>query len=135
GTACRAPARARAAPGRAPAGRPARGRARATAARARSRLLLHRLAELCERAGEPGLYRSLADPERGGRLLLGELEEVAAGDRVAVLLGEPLDRGEQLLVRLAREESRLGGRDRVPRAVLSSRTERQGVAPAGGAAA
>ena len=74
-------------------------------------------------------------PERGRGLLLGELEQVAAGDRVAVVVGQPLDRREQPLLVLARDERRLGGRDRVPRAGLVDRAQDEPLAAARRAAA
>ena len=62
---------------------------------------------------------------------LRELQEVAAGDREAALLGEPVHGVEQAGPGLAAEQSRLGGRDRVPRAVCSGHAQREGIAPAG----
>ena len=57
-----------------------------------------------ERAREPRLHRPEANAEHRRRLLLGELEEVAARDRVAVLVRQTLDRVEQPRAALAREQ-------------------------------
>ena len=48
-----------------------------------------------------------------------------------MLLGEPVHGVEQASPGLAAEQSRLGGRDRVPRAVCSGHAQREGIAPAG----
>src|SRR5205823_14651113 len=95
-----------------PAAPRARGRAPAAGARAESQLSLQLLAQALERAREARLHGSAAHAERRCGLVLGEVEEEAARDRVAVVVGEALDGGQQLLLVLAREQSRLGGRDR-----------------------
>jgi hypothetical protein len=56
-----------------------------------------RLAQASERARQPGLDRAAGAAERRGSLPLGHLEEVVAGDRLAVDLEPPGDRPQQLL--------------------------------------
>src|SRR5206468_7038919 len=97
---CPAPAEARA---------PARGRR--ACAPARSRLEL--LSQARERAGGPRLDRSLAHREHLRRLSLRELEEVPAGDDVAVALVETVDPLEQVAEAFPLERGRLGRRGRV----------------------
>src|SRR5205814_9073105 len=75
--------------------------------------------------------RTAANAEGRRGLLLRELEEVAAGHGVAMLVGEALDGGQQPLLRLPGEQSRLGGRDRVPRTDLGGRPQREPLAPNG----
>ncbi len=74
-------------------------------------------------------------PSAFGRLALGEVEQVAAGDHRAVALVERSERGEQLPALAAGEQRGLGRRSRVPRGPLLRGAEREARAPPGGAAA
>ena len=67
-----------------------------------------------ERPGEPRLDRPGADAERSRGLGLGEVEEVAAGDRLTVVLRQPVERGDELLAPLGAEQGRLRGGGRLP---------------------
>src|SRR5205809_606838 len=73
-------------------------RDREARARGSSRVLLPELGtQTLERAREPRLDGAAAAAERGGRLLLREVEEVAAGDGDAMVLVEPVHGREQLV--------------------------------------
>ena len=73
------------------------------------------------------------DPERCGGLLFRELEEVSAGEHVAIVVGQPLDGAQESLPALARERGCLG--ILAVRSRLHCRAQRQRGAPAAGAAA
>src|SRR6185312_6042764 len=60
-----------------------------------------------ERPVRPRLHGSAGDAERGGGLLLREVEEVAAGEHVAVVVAEALDRGQEPLPALSRDRGLL----------------------------
>src|SRR5204863_3595979 len=60
--------------------------------------------------------------------VLGQTEEVSARDDEPVLLGEPVDGVQQQIATLEPEDSRLGGRGRVPRADLPRGTQRERIA-------
>ena len=74
-----------------------------------------------ERAGEARLHRAAADAERRRDLLLGQVEEVAQPHGEALLLAEPVERGEELGRDARTLERALGGRGRVPRAASAAR--------------
>ena len=111
----------------------------ASALRSRSSSVIELLPQLgaqpLERPRQPRLDRAAADAERGRRLLLGELEEVAAGERFAVVVAEPA-RAPRAAPRSARpSDRRLGGRGRVPRGRVRRGAERErlrGGRPSGG---
>src|SRR5206468_4176564 len=92
-------------------------------------------AQSFERAREPRLDCAATAAERGRGLLLRQIEEVAARDRLAVMLFETVHGGEQLLASLRAEECRLGGRGRVPRDDVPGRAQRDRLAAAAGATA
>src|SRR5438045_6110207 len=55
----------------------------------------------------PRLRRAASDPQRGGRFLLRELEEVAAGEHVAIVVAQSLYGGQEPLPALAPESGLL----------------------------
>src|SRR2546423_5475245 len=61
-----------------------------------------------ERAVRPRLDGSAGDSKRCSGLFLRQLEEVAAGDYVAVVVAQPLHGGEETLPAFTRERGRLG---------------------------
>src|ERR671933_2052981 len=79
-----------------------------------------RLPQPVERARRARLHRPAPDPEHLGRLVLGQLEEVPAGDHEPLRLGQRVDGGDERLPLLALEERRLGGGGRLPRGALRS---------------
>src|SRR5207253_2873347 len=92
-----------------------------------------RLLQPVERARGARLDGAARDVERRGGLLLGEIEQVAAGEHFARVGGELLERGQQLLPLRGVERGILGGGGRLPRERRRSQSEL--LAPAGGAAA
>src|SRR5207247_6383455 len=98
--------------GRAPAESRRTARGRGARVRGSSCLLPELGAQSFERAREPRLDCAATAAERGRGLLLRQIEEVAARDRLAVMLFETVHGGEQLLAPLRAEECRLGGRGR-----------------------
>src|SRR5919201_1616018 len=87
-----------------------------------------RLPQPVEGARRPRLDRPAPDAEHLGRLVLGQLEEVAAGDHESLRLGQRVDGRDERLALLAYEECRLGGGGRLPRGALRSRPQGEGVA-------
>src|SRR4051812_39719863 len=69
---------------------------------------LHLLAQPAQRPGQPRLHGPARAVERRRGLLLGQVEEVAAGDRLAIVLRQLRDGGQQLVAPLEVEERRLG---------------------------
>ena len=65
-------------------------RGRRVPARARSCRHLHPFAQTAQRPGQPRFHRAAAPVERFGGFLLGEAEEIAAGDHEPVLFAEPV---------------------------------------------
>ena len=93
------------------------GRARAASRRAVGRVmgLPDLAAQLRERARQARLHGAAAAAERGRGLGLRQLEQVAAGDDLALRLGELVDRRQHGRAALGRDDGGLGGRGRVPR--------------------
>ena len=89
-------------------------------------------AETLERTRHARLDRPARAVERRRRLLLGQLQEIAAGDRVARPVRQPLDRREELPAPLGAQERRLGRRDRVVRAALLGHAQHKSRAAARG---
>src|SRR5712691_10380475 len=81
---------------------------------------IHRLldspAQPLERARQARLHGSLRDAERGRGLLAAELEEVPARDHQPVVVAEVVDEGQEPLPLIRRQDRRLGGWGRIPRA-------------------
>src|SRR5581483_3831334 len=86
-------------------------------------------AQPLEPAREPGLDGAGAAAERRRRLLLGQVEEVAAADGEPLVGRQPADRGKELLAPLGAEELGLGGRGRVPRDNFAGRAYGEALAP------
>src|SRR6266851_694374 len=78
--------------------------------------LLDSLAQPLERARQPRLHGSLRDAERGRGLLAAELEEVPARDNKPVVVVEVVDESQEPLPLVRRQDRRLGGWGRIPRA-------------------
>src|SRR4051794_28621426 len=93
-----------------------------------------RLPQPFERAVRTRLDGAEPDVERGGGLLLGELEQVAAREDVAGLVGQLLELGEQVRALVGVEDGLLGRGGRLARG-SRGRTQREVVAPPCGAAA
>src|SRR3954451_4203956 len=82
-----------------------------------------RLSQVLERTRRARLHGPGPDGERGCGLVLRELGENPAGDHEPFLLAQAVDRGEQALAVLAREQDALGGRSRVPRGLFGGSTQ------------
>src|SRR6266849_7484846 len=78
--------------------------------------LLDSVAQPLERARQARLHGSLWDAERGRGLLAAQLEEVPARDHKPVVVAEVVDKGQEPLPLVRRQERRLGGWGRIPRA-------------------
>ena len=91
------------------------------------------LAQPVERPRQPRLHGPPRAAQGGRRLLLGQVEEVAAGDRLAVVLGQSGHRRQQLVAPLEVEERRLRRRDRATRAALLGHAQDESLAAARGA--
>src|SRR3954468_14853911 len=82
-----------------------------------------RLSQVLERTRRARLHGPRPDGEGGCGLVLGELEEEPAGDHEPFLLAQAVDRGEQALPVLPREQDALGGRSRAPRGLFGGSTQ------------
>ena len=69
-------------------------------------------------SARPGLDRAAAEREHARRLVLAELEQIAAREDEPVLLAQPLERREQLGALLRGEYPPLRGRSRAPRKLV-----------------
>src|SRR5215207_26675 len=85
-----------------------------------------------EPARDARLHRPARAVERRRRLLLRQVEQVAADDRLSGGVRQPLDRRQQPLAPLGVEERRLGRRDRVVRAALLGHAQHEPRSAAGG---
>src|SRR2546423_13058740 len=90
------------------AGSGGKASSRPTSRRSRSSSAI-RLPQPVEGASGPRLHRSAPDPEHLGRLVLGQLEGVAAGDHEPLRLRQRLDGGAEPPAPLALAEGRLRG--------------------------
>jgi len=88
-----------------------------------------------ERPRQPRLHRPLRDPQRVGRLRLGEVEEIARANDLAVVVPEEVQRGDQRRPRLVGEDRRLGRWSRITQGAVLGGTKHEPGSPPGGAAA
>ena len=86
-------------------------------------------AQAGERTGGPRLDGAAANVQDDGGLLLGELEEVAAGEDVAVALVEPVDRRQELVAPLSPDRGPLRRRGRVSRRMGRGRAHAESDTP------
>src|SRR6478672_4475121 len=107
-----------------------RGQSTARARSSRSRFIC--LPQPFERARRARLDGADRDVERRRRLVLGKIEQEAAGEHVAPLLRQPVEQTEQPLALCPAEHGVLGGGGRLPRGRCRPQSEL--LAPARGAA-
>src|SRR5262249_1277563 len=81
------------------------------------------LPQRVQRARGARLDGSRTDPERGGRLGLREIEEVAATEDEPRLLGQLVELGEHPAALVGGDRDRPGGRGRAPRGLLAGRSQ------------
>ena len=84
------------------------------------------LPQSVERPRRARLDGAARDVERRGGLLLGELEQVTAGEHLARVVGQLLERGEQARALFRVERRFLGGGGRLPRGSAAASTGGRG---------